>query len=70
MVYQGHLLNHGEMCMAFDPDTRQPVGLFWKGEHYNPYLDIDGDEAAKDKDGKTQPRWKFWCWGKREKDRD
>lgn len=21
----------GQLCMAFDPETKQPLGLFWKG---------------------------------------
>ena len=65
-VYNGVLLNHGELCMAIDPVTNRPMGVF-PVQAYNPYTEKDMDQD----DGETQaikaPWWKFW---RRAKDTD
>lgn len=33
----------GELCMAYDPETKKPLGVFFKG-HCNPYLSPDCDD--------------------------
>jgi hypothetical protein len=38
----------GELCMAIDPETKKPLGLFFKS-HCNPYLSADCDDPDESK---------------------
>lgn len=58
-VYNGVLLNHGELCMAINPVTNRPMGVFAVQE-YNPYTETDMDEDVGDVKATKAPRWKFW----------
>jgi hypothetical protein len=63
-VYNGVLLNHGELCMAIDPATNKPMGVF-PVQAYNPYTEIDGDDEVGDQKAAKAPSWwKFWRRGK------
>jgi hypothetical protein len=65
-VYNGVLLNHGELCMAINPVTNRPMGVFAVQE-YNPYTETDRDDDAGDTKPKKASWWKFW---KKRKDGD
>jgi hypothetical protein len=58
-VYNGVLMDHGELCMAIDPVSNRPMGVF-PVQAYNPYTETDMDQDAND--GKAHKRhwWKFW----------
>jgi hypothetical protein len=58
-VYNGQLLNHGELCMAINPVTNKPMGVF-PVQAYNPYTETDMDENVGDKKETKVPWWKFW----------
>jgi len=58
-VYNGVLLNHGELCMAISPVTNQPMGVF-PVQAYNPYTETDMDQDDGDKKASKIPWWKFW----------
>jgi hypothetical protein len=62
-VYNGVLLNHGELCMAVNPMTNKPMGVF-PVQAYNPYTETDMDEDGGDKEEAKAPWWKFWRWGR------
>ena len=65
-VYNGVLMNHGELCMAINPATNKPMGVFPVQAH-NPYTETDMDQDAGDHQAPRAPWWKFW---RREKDKD
>jgi hypothetical protein len=65
-VYNGVLMNHGELCMAIDPVSNRPMGVF-PVQAYNPYTDTDMDQDDGDKKSSKVHWWKFWA---RRKDRD
>jgi hypothetical protein len=65
-VYNGVLLNHGELCMAISPVTNKPMGVF-PVQAYNPYTETDMDQDDGDEKATRAPWWKFW---KRKRDRD
>jgi hypothetical protein len=65
-VYNGVLMNHGELCMAINPVTNRPMGVF-PVQAYNPYTDTDLDDDAGDRKPVKAPWWKFW---RRERDKD
>lgn len=58
-VYNGVLLNHGELCMAINPVTNRPMGVF-PVQAYNPYTETDMDQDDGDKKTTKTPWWKFW----------
>jgi len=62
-VYNGVLLNHGELCMAISPATNQPMGVF-PVQAYNPYTETDMDQDDGDKKATKIPWWKFWSRNK------
>jgi hypothetical protein len=43
------LMNNGELCMAIDPVTKRPLGLFFKGDSCNPFTEQDCDAPDKKK---------------------
>ncbi len=65
-VYNGVLMNHGELCMAINPVTNKPMGVF-PVQAYNPYTETDMDEDVGDQQAPRAPWWKFW---QRKKDKD
>jgi hypothetical protein len=65
-VYNGVLMNHGELCMAIDPASNRPMGVF-PVQAYNPYTETDMDQDNHEQKAKHVPWWKFWA---RRKDRD
>jgi hypothetical protein len=65
-VYNGVLLDHGELCMAINPATNQPMGVF-PVQAYNPYTETDMDQDEGDKKAAKVAWWKFW---RKKKDRD
>jgi hypothetical protein len=67
-VYHGVLMNHGELCMAINPVTNQPMGLF-PVQAYNPYTETDMDMDDGDKKVAKAAWWEFWR-RKRERERD
>jgi hypothetical protein len=71
-VYNGVLLNHGELCMAINPVTNRPMGVFAVQE-YNPYTETDRDDDSGDTKPTKSHWWKFWKKhrdGDKDKDRD
>jgi hypothetical protein len=68
-VYNGVLLNHGELCMAVNPVTNKPMGVF-PVQAYNPYTETDMDEDAGDTKTIKAPWWRFWKRDKDEKEKD
>jgi hypothetical protein len=62
-VYNGVLMNHGELCMAIDPVSNRPMGVF-PVQAYNPYTDTDMDQDNGDVKVRRVPWWKFWSTGK------
>jgi len=65
-VYNGVLLNHGELCMALDPISNRPMGVF-PVQAYNPYTEIDMDQDDSDKERSKTHWWEFW---RKAKERD
>ncbi|HWY57539.1 MAG TPA: hypothetical protein VNZ03_23950 [Terriglobales bacterium] len=62
-VYNGVLMNHGELCMAIDPVSNRPMGVF-PVQAYNPYTETDSDQDDAEKKASKSHWWKFWA-GKR-----
>jgi hypothetical protein len=58
-VYNGVLLNHGELCMAISPVTNKPMGVF-PVQAYNPYTETDMDQDEGDKKPDQSAWRKFW----------
>jgi len=44
----------GELCMAIDPVTKRPLGLFFKGDSCNPFTEQDCDAPDVGKQGKKR----------------
>lgn len=65
-VYNGVLMNHGELCMAIDPVSNRPMGVF-PVQAYNPYTEPDMDQDEGDRKVGKGSWWKFWA---RRKDRN
>jgi hypothetical protein len=65
-VYNGVLLNHGELCMAIDPVSNRPMGVF-PVQAYNPYTETDMDQDDGDTNKPSVHWWKFW---RKQKDKD
>jgi hypothetical protein len=65
-VYNGVLMNHGELCMAIDPVSNRPVGVF-PVQAYNPYTETDMDQDNGERKPKHVPWWKLWT---KRKERD
>lgn len=65
-VYNGVLMNHGELCMAIDPVSNRQMGVF-PVQAYNPYTEADMDQDEGDRKAGKVPWWKFWA---RRKDRN
>lgn len=62
-VYNGVLMNHGELCMAIDPVSNRPMGVF-PVQAYNPYTEPDMDQDEGDRKAGKVSWWKFWARGK------
>jgi hypothetical protein len=59
-VYNGVLMNHGELCMAIDPVSNRPMGVF-PVQAYNPYTETDMDQDESDGRLTKAHWWKFWA---------
>jgi hypothetical protein len=68
-VYNGTLMNHGELCMAINPVTHQPMGVF-PVQAYNPYTEADADQDEGDKKATKATIVQWWKFWRRKTERD